>query len=215
MKTFLLFMLMFVAVGTTRGQVLSGAFPATLPIALNELQVTLEKNCTQTLHWKVYDEFPGDYYDIQSSTDGIHFDFYKHIEPQGLNSGGTYDYSIPLSLAPDVNYLRVKISGSTYSKIVKINYSGCALVSKTAASIYPNPAQSSANLVIQYYAAADDLIDAVIFTISGSLAQQYSFRANTGSNLFTITANSLIPGTYYIRLTDKNHTATVLKQIIR
>lgn len=119
-----------------------------LPIELISFDAIMnEKNVDIT--WTTASEINNDYYTIEKSKDGIHFETLSVIDAAG-NSSFLINYKdIDANPFDGISYYRLKqtdLNGTfTYSKIVAVNYS----LSDDGLSIFPNPTDGEININIK------------------------------------------------------------------
>jgi hypothetical protein len=167
----------------------SSAANGTLPVELLSFKAS-NNNSTVKLEWKTGQEENNDFFEVQSSSDGINFVAIGRIE---ANESHTYSYSCQCNGL--INYYRLKqvdLDGKySMSEIIRVNSENAFDL-----RIFPNPASGS-DYSFSFYGTRHVLL--VVFDIHG---QQLFSKTITFEEDNIVTANdinsNLSPGIYYI-----------------
>lgn len=118
-----------------------------LPITLIQFSGELNNKNEVELNWKTVSELKNDYFTIEKSSDGIHFEEVQKVKG-AVNSDKILDYRI-IDPRPyqGISYYRLKqtdINGKTtiYHELVTIYYTS----NSSKISVYPNPSSSHINI---------------------------------------------------------------------
>ncbi|MDB5007217.1 MAG: hypothetical protein JWP45_1610 [Mucilaginibacter sp.] len=179
------------------------------------------------IEWKVENEQNYTTFTVERSVDnGITFN-----ELGTLTSGGTGDYNFidtnPLPVADKYRLKIVDLNGTvTYSSIVTLMYGNASKDAASNISVYPNPAKGALNLTIVPAASSNSNPDLSLSSVTPSSSAVsntvYDIKIinNTGAVIKTATTSqagwqtdvsSLLPGTYFIQVTNSNNKTTVGK----
>jgi len=157
---------------------------------------------TARLKWDVNMNNQVQSYDLEGSTDGIHFEMIAHINPSNISStDASYTYTDTKVGAEKIKYYRVREvmpSGTRYySNIIKINFgSKLQLVGKPN----PNPFNSQFDLRLELKSASAVTIK--LRNQNGSLVYQRSVNGGTGENRLTVGGlSNLSKGIYIVEIT--------------
>jgi len=189
-------------------------------IVVNPLPVTLTnfsaqmKNSETILSWTTASEINNNYFTVERSIDGEHFNPLKQIKGSGTSESKnyytTYD-EIPL---PGVSYYRLSQTdfngASQIFHMVAVNNSDavCENIEITNASFN----QGSGNVC--YVLPDDGTLIITISDINGKLINKEQVAGQKGSNKYSLpVSSSLKPGLYFILLDFKSQSAST-KMII-
>lgn len=168
-----------------------------LPAMIASFQAKALQNDV-AVSWKTLNEINTDHFDIQSSSDGIHFTQVYSVKAAG-NSSDPRQYSwIDENVATGKTYYRIAIvdknGGTSYSTVVVVSL---AASSNTSISIYPNP--TTEKIYIRQNAASGHLTYQVR-NIAGVLVMQKTFSSGSRQNAIDVTA--LSSGAYFLICID-------------
>ena len=175
-----------------------------IPVRLTSFKATAVASGIQLL-WATSQEINTKQFEIEKSTDGIHFTGISKVASSG-NSSIVHNYNlIDTKPVNGLNYYRLKtvdISGNfSYSNIVKINY-GLKNI-----SIFPNPAIDM--VTVQHPVSTNAII--VITDMQGRRINTQNINpANTSDN---ISVKNLSKGQYMVKYIDNGLTnVTILNK---
>lgn len=189
--------------GTNNGGIIPNS-PTPLPIELISFEGAAESNKIK-LTWATATETNNDYFTIEKSADGIHFNSIGTVDGAGnslsLKNYSLYDYK-PYST---INYYRLKQTdyneSFTYSKIISITSEN-----ETTYTMFPNPASISEPIYVLFdktnYANSVELS---IFDITGKLITTTTIKDLSEDNhVKKINTVELAKGIYMIRFYNGN-----------
>ena len=193
------------------------ACPNCIPLPLHSLLLrsSLHGN-TVGLNWVTEDEVNTDRFIVQRSTDGVNYsDVGSRIAAGHTRSTTEYQIAddIQSVLQSNIIYYRIKavdIDGKfSYSNIVPVK------LSKTGGvQIWPNPFVS--DIRISYTAASNTSLDVRIIDNAGRIVNQNSYSVSRGLNQLSVTGvETLSPGVYIIRITDKNTNESFVQKLTK
>jgi hypothetical protein len=172
-------------------------------LATNFISFTARRQDAQsvTLNWTVGNEMKGRRYDIEVSSDGDKFSFYKSTPSDPAGSGDTH-YVYGYYIAPGSQ-------GKLYFRLRQVEGDGSAVYSSVrvvdldadggsrAFMIYPNPPTNFINVV---FPSAGSGWQVDVLSADGALVQRNVFNgAVSGRVNFN---RKLSAGTYFVRATD-------------
>ncbi len=169
-----------------------------LPVTLTNFngQPTHEGNLLQ---WQTVTEINSAYFNLQRSTDGLHFNNIANILAAGnSNSPNSYNYSdvlAGLNPVPKVLYYRLQIADKngaiTYSKIMSIKNDG---LSPQQLKIYPNPAH---DILTAELGGMAGVADVTITDAAGKTIDKQHLILGNGQTV-KINIHKLAPGIYFV-----------------
>ena len=182
-----------------------------LPIELVKFDVSLMNNDLVALDWQTASEINTDYYIVQRSTDGTHWEDINTTPAEGNSNIPSFYHVTDQNPPSGIIYYRLKeidIGGRfTFSKIEEIEI----LQSKIqTAFLYPNPSTTVTHIKIPYSKQLEALF---IYDAQGK--QVKHIQHPTHSNLIDIQVNSLPQGSYWIKLQYHDNKGETLPFIIQ
>jgi hypothetical protein len=191
--------------------------PTCIPLPLHslELKSSLQGN-TVGLKWTTVDEVNTDKFIVQRSIDGIN---YTDIATKAATGQGRTSTDYVLSdnilslMQSNLIYYRIKaldIDGKfTYSNVapVKLNKNG-------GIQIWPNPFVN--DIRISYTAAANTSLDVRIIDNAGRIVSQNKYSVSRGLNQLSVSGvETLSPGVYIIKITDRNTNESFVQKLTK
>ena len=179
---------------------------APLPITLVDFSGK-ENGRENLLEWTTASEHNSNYYQLESSYDGQHFEFLSQQSAAG-NSTTNIQYTDIDAQPKNITYYRLKsvdMNGEfTYSEIIVIVRQHHALQFSAA----PNPTHDKSLVLFQTEQAENASLQ--LFNSSGALISEL-FNGNTGKELHSIQVDcsSLNKGVYYYRLLSEGKSETI------
>lgn len=189
-----------------------GAFESivALPIELVSFTATVNRNKVD-LNWETSTEFNNDFFTIEKTLDGQHFETVSIVKGGGNSSSHISYFSEDLKPYSGISYYRLTqtdYDGDSKSYDLKsVNFN---ISVSDEISLYPNPINQNQQLTIslpdqesaEYY-----LID--IYTTSGILCHSETlYTENQNSKLFLTMNNNLMTGSYLVLISDSNSVKT-------
>lgn len=176
--------------------------PATpLPVTWLSFTGTKEDNSVK-LDWATATESNTSYFEVQRSTDNVHFTAIGTVAAKG-NSSTTSNYTFA-DQQPQTgyNYYRLRQvdldNNATWSKMVRVSFT-----TPLALHISPNPAHGAVNLVI---GGASDTYDIQIVDLNGRIVRQQ--QAAPGMTTVSIDMTHAAKGIYTVKVISASTTAT-------
>jgi Secretion system C-terminal sorting domain len=186
---------------TNDNQLTTGAF-STLPV--NFLNFSGYKNGVKnSLQWTTASESHNLGFDVMRSTDGVNYNsigFVNSHAPGGTSTSElnyTFDDMNPAGRKQYYQLRQKDIDGrSRLSNIITI--SGDKPTSLGIGGLYPNPASSTVNVIVD--APQRDDITVVITDMSGKTVKQKQANVDIGSNTVPVEIGNLSSGSYLVKL---------------
>lgn len=193
----------------TSGFATGGFIMGTLPVVLVDFDAAKQGNGV-VLNWKTQQEYNTSFFAIEKSNDGISYTEVARVAAAGnATTPRSYSYTDAAALK-GIAYYRVRImdldgrSGLTMVKAVRANAAAGKL------GIYPNPAVSVANIVVNN---PESLAFGVnVFNRSGQLVLQK--RAAAGTTAVALEVSTLPAGDYLVDVQFSNGTHTSSKLLV-
>lgn len=167
-----------------------------LPLTLLNFSGVKQSGIVQ-LKWQTTNEINTSYYNVQRSTDALHFTTVGVVKSNNISSINNYSYSDNVAgLSVETFYYRLQEvdidARSQYSQIVAIKMNNM----KTGISIYPNPARSYINLNSN---KPEDLNGAIltIVDMAGQVTLKQTLLPN---NQQQINVSALSKGMYIVHI---------------
>ncbi|MEO6949846.1 MAG: T9SS type A sorting domain-containing protein [Ginsengibacter sp.] len=181
-----------------------------LPVSLLSFTGKLINQEVQ-LNWSTSSEFNNDYFIVQRSKDGLHFNNLGKVKGKGTASAkSSYTFTDPSPYQGMMNYYRlsqVDFDGkSTLSAIVSIKSESAP----NSIIIYPNPVRDILNVKLDNNSQA---ITLKIFSANGQL--QLSQKYSQSLTLIPVSVKRLPAGTYHLvieKASGENKTITFIKE---
>jgi hypothetical protein len=176
----------------------------TTPVTLNDIEGKAD-NCSAVLKWSTYNELNFNRFEIESSTDGNHFDGIGTVKPHAGGNGGAYVFNH--SKQSGKAFYRLKMidnDGSfKYSKIVPI---AVACNENKFVKVFPNPVIINQRLTVNVV-GYDVAVKGELFSATGQLVKSYTLK--NGSN--TIPIENVAQGFYTLRISENGIVMETIK----
>lgn len=154
-----------------------------------------QDNDDAILSWQTFNAYNTSYFDIEFSTDGVHFD--KIATMSSVNTASytyTYKHFLPAGTQLYYRIKQIDLNGAfSYSPVAKLLMS-----KKTALLVYPNPA---AEIIFIKNTAVSNSSQIQIISSDGKVYLQQKAAANMQFNI-----KHLEPGMYILRLVNEDKT---------
>ena len=168
------------------------------------------------LNWSVMDNNDINYFEIECSTDGVHFSTLGKInsEPSDLPAAN-YEYTDQSQLIKsNIIYYRLKMvnvaNNSTYSKVIRLSTESNE---SSGVKIFPNPVRD--NVQISIYSTTEKNIELSIYDAAGRLMHAMSKNIPKGNSILNISDFLSWPdGVYSVKVISGN-TLFVDKMVLR
>jgi glucose/arabinose dehydrogenase len=178
----------------------------TLPIFLHKFSVT-KNGAANMIKWTTELESNMEYFELERSTDGVHFSAINKQAARNTPGSNIYEYT-DHSASSGVTYYRLKIAEHgeimRYSVIIK----AVGETEKTGLKVVPNPVVG--NFSLAYQSVQDDLVTIEIRDVAGKLVHSVRETVTRGHNVIYLQSSpAWNAGVYFISVKDKNETKQV------
>ncbi len=175
--------------------------PGTLPVTLSSFTAT-SANCVVNLSWVAQLQSNFKNYEVQTSTDGLHFENVATISGKGEGTDQKFSYQ-DLNAKQGNNFYRLKMTDAdgkiAYSKVVSLN-STC---NRNVVLTYPNPVHGI--LTVNIPGSPNGLTVARLYSSSGKLV--YSGTLQNGVNCIDMSKYS--SGVYLLNLKNASESLNI------
>jgi len=166
---------------------------ATLPVNLLEFKATLNHEEVET-KWITSSELNNDFFTVEKSKDGIHFDELDRVKGAGNSTINRSYSSVDPNPFTGLSYYRLKqtdFDGSfKYSAVVPVKYNH----GKISATIYPNPSTDGAVTIL--IAGDVNATEIVVRTMQGEIV--YRQKVYSDVNSVPVTLSKFAKGMYMV-----------------
>ncbi len=167
-----------------------------LPVVISSFTATLNGNAV-TLNWDVADAIAFSHFEVEYSTDGIHFST-LHIIP--FHDGQSHYMDVHSPVQAPQNFYRLKlvdVNGSArYSNILLVRTNA----DNSLLRIFPQPANASTNVSVS--AQLQQTATFTIYNSAGTKMQEQRVQLAAGRNTFTLNGiATLAAGIYVLKTT--------------
>ena len=182
-----------------------------LPVELTTFTAT-QNDKVNILKWQTASEIDNDYFEVQSSTDGIDFRTMEIIE----GNGSTFETS-------DYKYVDAQPADITYYRLQQFNYDGASEksnivvverersgVSNDEVSLFPMPVNDV--LSVKYDASSKEDMTILVMDITGRILSIQEEVTTKGNNLFEVDFSNIPAGNYFIKLQLRNQ--SIVERVI-
>lgn len=169
-----------------------------LPVELGEVRGYME-NSQSYLLWKTYSESNSAFFQIERSSDALHFSKIGQVAAAGDASEQKSYRFIDTDPSTGKNYYRLKM----VDKDGSFKYSVVIMLSKGNGTdqfrVFPNPAHEQVNVLIA--SPGDGNRDKIIniWDMNAKIVKRTKVNVTPGSNMFTVPLKELRPGTYLMQ----------------
>jgi hypothetical protein len=173
-----------------------------LPIVLEDFQVDCI-NGQPRISWITATETNNDFFTIERSADGVHFETVGKTKGAGFSNNSRYYYLIDDHSGEKINYYRLKQTDydgkETYFHMKSL--SSChRLISGVNVNLYPNPFEQEVKYQFELEKTTDIYIE--VLDLTGRRIYVEKVAANAGNNLLTLNMQDFSRGMYIFRLYD-------------
>lgn len=183
--------------------------PSVVPVTLTYFKGNVENNDAH-LAWETATELNNAGFDIEKSTDGVHFSSIGFVKGNG-NSFTQKTYSFIDNNFTKTAYYRLNqhdFDGkTTYSSIVSLQKEGKGNTVK----IYPNPISTQSDLTIEFSEKVENSLNIDVVDVQGRIL--YKNQSEKGIESLKIPVGNFARGMYFLRLT--NGTKTEISKFIK
>ncbi|MBS1510955.1 MAG: right-handed parallel beta-helix repeat-containing protein [Bacteroidetes bacterium] len=182
----------------------------TLPVQLLDLTVTAVK-AQNLLQWKTATEINSDYFSIERSTDGVHFETIGQVKASGFTSSLTSYSFTDASPVTGNNYYRLKMvdknGASDFSNTVVIMNKNDASVIIASAQLYTN-----GNLQVTIACTKSQKAMLHVFDMNGRVYLATNIQLQNGNTTINKNTMPVSTGIYYVRVLAEGE--TIIKNIL-
>ncbi|PKP03698.1 MAG: hypothetical protein CVU11_07480 [Bacteroidetes bacterium HGW-Bacteroidetes-6] len=178
---------------------------STLPVSLLSFRSACQQGIT-TLYWSTASETNNDYFTLERSFDGKHFDFLFQAQGAG-NSNDIHAYTVTDEQYDDVVYYRLSqtdFDGSTH--VLKTIASSCNSANKMKPIVMNNCTDGFMQIQFNSIVATNYFL--TVIDASGRVVYQQSMSASETTSSFIIPVDAWAKGVYSFILKDGMNTVT-------
>ena len=180
---------------------------AVLPVSLTSFKAALQNNRV-AVSWTAVNEYNVNHYNIEKSSDGVHYTVVSTIAAKGTNgSNNIYTYNDAALM--NGSYLYRIRSVDNDGAVSVTNAISVAVAGKKDAMIYPSVLQRGQQLWIKTATASTYTIS--VFDIQGKMIKQ---ERKVSDGLTSINTANLAAGTYVLKLVATDGSATQFRFIV-
>ena len=179
-------------------------------LAIKNLSLAITKqNNNIMLQWTTADEVNTDYFDVERSSDNVHFVLIGKVKASGSSLKNAYSFVDNLSsinIQSPFIYYRLKI----VDKDGAYNYSGIKSVAwkdNLIAKLYPNP--TTENVTLSFSATGKYAL--VVHDALGKTLQTLSGISNDSNNIIQLNVSKYASGIYLITICDEKNRRQILR----
>ena len=184
----------------------AGDEAAALPIHL--LYFTAKPEAKKVrLDWATASETNNDYFTVERSEDGEHFNELFKKPGAGISTTNLYYFGYDNKPLPGISYYRLKQTDYdgkfAYSDVESVSLYGSDRENTMELKIYPNPAENG-KFHLSFDAKQSEKYSISIYDAVGKLIYHQDFQAEKGINDYTIELPDLASGMYQLEVRNDN-----------
>jgi len=185
-----------------------------LPVQLTSFNAVCEEEKGVNVTWSTASEHNSSYFDILKSEDGHNWRSIATVAAAG-NSTNTINYGmIDAEKATGVSYYKlIQYDIDGQSKEYGPISAGCNSVNEMIIKTFPNPSGDEFYVELISPEATSTVI--TIIDAQGKSVYTRTVETEKGSNLYTIESLNVLPGMYYIQISNDLTTPNVVKHSFR
>ncbi len=181
-----------------------------LPVNLSEFSTEIIKNKEIVIYWRTATETNTSHFELETSTDGIHFSYLTTILANNSSSAGSYYSYTYKDAVTGFNYFRLKINdfdqSFSFSPVRVERISNTDQIFK----ISPVPVNNNLPFNVEWYPIdGREKTRLLLLDMNGSLCRD--FIINNGFN--SLLLNEINPGVYYFSIKDYSD-SYILKRVV-
>lgn len=185
-----------------------------LPITLISFEGKIQDNAV-ILNWETATEVNNDFFTIERSMDGIHYELVTTVKGSGNSSVLLHYSTIDRNPNTDLNYYRLKQTDydGKFEYFPPIAVRNTLVKSELSIDKYgPNPFISELNLQVNSTFRGN--ITITLFNMNGSLLRAEEFNCNEGLNSVRLEGLSeLKPGNYLLQISSENFKTKAIRLV--
>lgn len=168
-----------------------------LPVEVVNFSATANGERRVLLDWVTESEINTDYFTIERTTDGIHFETIGSVEAAGQSTSSLHYQLTDEQALQGISYYRLITTDSdgsqSFSDLKSVHFDGLDLI-----SAFPNPASDAINFVL--YSSSESTMNLIITDLTGRIIEQQIVETEKGNNLFTLPLTNYANGQYFIKI---------------
>jgi len=177
-----------------------------LPVKLISFNVTENKG-TNLLKWTTATESNSDYFSIERSSDGQHFDAIGKVAATGFSSSDINYHFTDVAPLTGINYYRLIMVDRDNSKDYSNTVSVVNKKEQSLSIITASVASGKGNMAIAVASNQNQKATLALFDANGRLFFNDAVQLQKGITTINKTTAMLSAGVYYVRLTTADETA--------
>lgn len=176
-----------------------------LPVELKTFTAQKAANATVGLTWNTTGATAPKYFDVQRSTDGVHFISIGKVNAETAKTSYSYTDNLP---GNGTVYYRLVITGQQN----EIVYSGIQTVVLNSAGLVQLRPSATSGAITNVFAhtSKPTIVNLSITDITGRMYHRQSLQLNKGEQLLPLWIGNLGKGVYYVHVKDEQGNANVL-----
>jgi hypothetical protein len=182
-----------------------------LPVNLSEFSTDILDDTDILIYWKTASEINTSHFELETSSDGIHFSFLKNVTANGRALSGGYYQHVYQDAIKGFNYFRIKMVDFDNSQLFSPVRVERIINNDDVFNISPVPAYNDSPFNVEWYPLdGREKARLLLMNITGSLC--HDFLINNGVN--NLTLSGLKAGVYYLSIEDYNASRIVRKIVV-
>lgn len=200
---------------TDDGTAIIGVNAGPVPVKLISFQAMLENN-KGVVRWITSSELNNDYFIVERSTDGIHFEPRQRVAGNGSTSlTHTYQYLDDLNSSEKIFYYRLKIvdldNKYGFSKVIALKRDGA--FDGRDGYVFANPFVNDIKVIVS--STSDQVAAFRLISVEGKEILNRKIALNKGDNIVVLPGlNNLIPGNYFLEI-NRQGIPKIVRQVVK
>lgn len=170
-----------------------------LPISLTDFTAA-QKEHTVVLSWTTASEINNDFFSVEKSLDGVHFQTFAVVKGNGNSTAALHYQAIDMHPFTGLNYYRLKqtdFDGNfSYSLVISCRTTGIGMMQ--ILSVNPNPVQSVLDITTDL--SDEEELEIMLFTTKGQLVSQSNFVVDQDIQHVYLNVDDLHQGMYLLAI---------------
>ncbi|HWZ23517.1 MAG TPA: T9SS type A sorting domain-containing protein, partial [Cytophagaceae bacterium] len=184
-----------------------------LPVTFISLDAVRGNDEAVSVTWNVAREILMQQYEVERSTDGIHFITIHTMTPLGSNLYNVTDNHAPTGVA----YYRIKgvslDGGVNYSSMKEV--AAIKGSSSSGPMVYPNPVNAQGWLSVQFVNQEQGKFQLRLYNYLGQIVLQTCLEVASGNSLHSLNLSQQVsPGYYQVEIVDETGNHTMQKLVV-
>lgn len=176
------------------------------------------QNKSNVLIWATASEQNNNGFELQYSSDGVHFDKLSFISSKAINGNSsstlTYQFNDARALSGNAYYRlkQIDVDGKfSYSNIVVLK--GARSTALSLSNLHPNPARNVLNITID--APANNTVFIEISDMTGKVLRHQQTTILSGENSLPVDVAGLASGSYFIKAISSTGDQTSVRKFVK